>query len=234
MTHSAPEAKLALDKVTDYLREKRKEEPSFSDIVSLAEVMAESLQSFFKSMDTAIYRELSTISEYISLMRSEIGALQIDELSGERLPSAGKELAAIVQATEKATNTIMECAETVLAADVSDFAAYKDLVDDKMMAIFEACSFQDITGQRVSKVVDTIECIERRVDRFSSVMPNTIMNEKMDALLDADEQLKKQRQKDLILHGPALDGEGVDQFMVDSLLEAAFGDEEKPKKAKAK
>ena len=50
-----------------------------------------------------------------------------------RIPSAGQELGAIVKATEPATNTIMECAEALMAADASDPAAYKALVDEKMM-----------------------------------------------------------------------------------------------------
>ena len=33
-----------------------------------------------------------------------------------------------------------------MAADASDPAAYKAMVDEKMLVIFEACSFQDITG----------------------------------------------------------------------------------------
>ena len=51
-----------------------------------------------------------------------------------------------MRATEQASNTIMECAEALMGADASDPAAYKALVDEKMMVIFEACSFQDITG----------------------------------------------------------------------------------------
>ena len=75
-----------------------------------------------------------------------------------------------MQATETATNTIMECAEALMAADASDPAAYKALVDEKMMVIFEACSFQDITGQRIAKVVETLQHIEQRVARFADVM----------------------------------------------------------------
>ena len=57
-----------------------------------------------------------------------------------------------------------------MGADASDPAAYKALVDEKMMIIFEACSFQDITGQRIAKVVETLQHIEQRVARFADVM----------------------------------------------------------------
>ena len=35
------------------------------------------------------------------------------------------------------------------------------------MVVFEACSFQDITGQRIAKVVETLQHIEERVSRFA-------------------------------------------------------------------
>ena len=62
-------------------------------------------------MDAKVYRELREIAGYIETMRHEIGALQVNDLKESRIPSAGEELDAIVQATETATNTIMECAE---------------------------------------------------------------------------------------------------------------------------
>lgn len=224
MVHSSSEAAAVLDQMKNFLRERREQDPSFSDIVTLAEVMAESLQAFFKTMDTAIYRELATIAEFIAMMRSEIGGLQVSELSGDRIPAAGRELDAIVKATEGATNTIMGAAEAVLAADPSDPVAYKAFVDENMFAIFEACSFQDITGQRVSKVVETLCCIERRVARFSAAIPESLELPGGLDVMTAEEISKAKRKEDMLLNGPALDGQGIDQDMVDALLGAAFGD----------
>src|SRR3712207_8670026 len=103
-------------------------------------------------MDAAIYRELRDIATYITTMKEEIGALQANDMKSQRIPAAGRELDLIVQSTAEATNTIMECAEAIMAADASDASAYKAFVDEKMIVLFEACSFQDITGQRVRKV----------------------------------------------------------------------------------
>ena len=133
------------DRLVEFLKEKR-ETVTFNDIIALAEVSAQSLQGFFQAMDAKVYRELREIAGYIDSMRNEIGALQVNDLKNSRIPAAGEELGAIVQATEAATNTIMECAEAVMAADARDPAAYKTLVDEKMLVIFEACSFQDITA----------------------------------------------------------------------------------------
>ena len=133
------------DRLIDFLRQKR-DNVTFHDIITLAEVAAQSLQGFFQAMDARVYGELREIAGYIESMREKIGMLQVHDLKNSRIPSAGQELSAITKSTEQATNTIMECAEAVMAADGSDPAAYKAMVEAKMMIIFEACSFQDITG----------------------------------------------------------------------------------------
>jgi chemotaxis protein CheZ len=201
------------DRLVEFLRQKR-ENVTFHDIITLAEVTAQSLQSFFQAMDAKVYGELREIAGYIESMRREIGALGVNDLKNTRIPSAGEELGAIVKATENATNTIMECAEALMAADASDPVAYKALVDDKMMVIFEACSFQDITGQRIAKVVETLQHIESRVARFADVM----QAKDLDSILSETEKQRAERKEKLMLNGPQLEGKGHDQNAVDQLF----------------
>jgi chemotaxis protein CheZ len=201
------------DRLVEFLKQKR-DNVTFNDIISLAEVSAQSLQSFFRAMDAKVYGELREIAGYIETMRHEIGALQVNDLKNTRIPSAGEELGAIVQATEAATNTIMECAEALMSADAIDPAAYKALVDERMLTIFEACSFQDITGQRIAKVVETLQHIEERVSRFADVM-----NAKdIDGFLTEHERERAERKEKFLLHGPQLAGGGVDQAKVDEMF----------------
>ena len=201
------------DRLVEFLKQKR-DNVTFNDIISLAEVAAQSLQSFFQAMDAKVYRELREIAGYIESMRHEIGALQVNDLKNTRIPAAGEELDAIVQATEAATHTIMECAEAVMASDASDPAAYRALVEEKMLVIFEACSFQDITGQRIAKVVETLQHIEERVSRFADVM-----NAKdIDGFLTEQERERAERKQKYLLHGPQLAGGGVDQARVDEMF----------------
>jgi chemotaxis protein CheZ len=201
------------DRLVDFLKQKR-ENVTFHDIIALAEVSAQSLQSFFQAMDAKVYGELREIAGYIETMRHEIGALQVNDLKNTHIPSAGEELDAIVQATEAATNTIMECAEALMGVDASDPAAYKALVDEKMMVIFEACSFQDITGQRIAKVVETLQHIEERVSRFADVM----QAKDIDGFLTKSERERAERREKFLLHGPQLAGGGVDQAKVDEMF----------------
>jgi len=201
------------DRLVEFLQQKR-DNVTFHDIITLAEVAAQSLQSFFQAMDAKVYHELREIAGYIESMRREIGVLQVNDLKNTRIPAAGQELGAIVKATEQATNTIMECAEALMAADASDPAAYKALVDQKMMMVFEACSFQDITGQRIAKVVETLQHIETRVARFADVM----RAKDLDGFLDEYERNRAERKEKLLLHGPQLDGQGNQQTQIDALL----------------
>ena len=201
------------DRLIEFLRQRR-DNVTFHDIITLAEVAAQSLQGFFQAMDTRVYGELREIAGYIESMRQKIGMLQVHELKNSRIPSAGQELGAIVKSTEQATNTIMECAEALMAADASDPAAYKALVDEKMMIIFEACSFQDITGQRIAKVVETLEHIETRIARFAEVM----REKDLEGFLTERERKRNERKEKLMLNGPQLEGQGVAQTEVDQLF----------------
>ena len=197
-----------------FLRNKPPEETTLADVLELADISARSMQRFFADMDSAVYRELREIAGYIESLKREIGALKANEIKTARIPAAGQELSAVCRATEAATNTIMECAEAVMAADGRDPAAYKALVDEKMMLVFEACSFQDITGQRISKVVETLQLIDERVSRFAKA----IAARDAGGPLSETEQLREERRRRLILNGPQLGGPETSQSEVDAMF----------------
>lgn len=198
----------------DYAAAQEGSAPSFAEVMKLAGLAAESMQAFCDSMDATTYRELRDIASYIETMKSELGAFQVNDLKESRIPAAGQELDAIVKATEEATNTIMECAELMMGADTKDAKAYQALVNDNVMKIFEACSFQDITGQRVAKVVETLQMIEARVGRFAEA----VHAKDIQGFIDEREAARAKRKEKLMLNGPQLAGQGVDQKKIDDML----------------
>ncbi len=202
-----------LDSIISCLKNKRQQDVTFADALALAEITAQSLQVFFETMDTAVYRELREIAGYIETMKKEIGTLQANDIRESHIPAAGHELGAIVKATESATHTIMECAETMMAADASE-PAYKALVHEKMLVIFEACSFQDITGQRIAKVIETLQHIESRVSHFVSA----VSARDTSGFISEEERARAERKKRLLLHGPPPEGEAIGQAEVDALI----------------
>jgi chemotaxis protein CheZ len=83
-----------------------------------------------------------------------------------------------------------------------------------MMVIFEACSFQDITGQRIAKVVETLQHIEQRVARFAEVMKASDFT----GFITDEERARAERKEKNLLNGPQLAGEGIDQAFVDEMF----------------
>jgi chemotaxis protein CheZ len=188
-------------------------DPRLGEVLSLASQMSDAMQTFFGSIDRSLHEELSYVSNYIKQTRCEISNLRPNDLSADQIPGAGAELHAVVKHTAEATNAIMAAAEEVMSADTSDQQAYQEFVSNKMMEIFEACTFQDITGQRIKKVVDTLDHIEGRLERFANVM----------GVEDADivETVEDKRKRDNILNGPALNGPEVAQDTIDAMFDDA-------------
>ncbi|WP_370675322.1 protein phosphatase CheZ [Pleomorphomonas sp. PLEO] len=201
-------------KIIDFLQNSRKaEDVSLEDVMRLAEIMAESFQSLFKTMDLAIYSELGEMAREIANMKEELAQLHLSDMSSEHIPTAGRELDAIVEATEEATNTIMSAAEEIMGADTADVEAYQAIVSEKIIDIFQACSFQDITGQRISKVVSTLSALDKRITTLVEKL-------KFMRITDApvDETAAEKRAREQILHGPQFKGEGVSQDDVDAFF----------------
>lgn len=209
--------------LVDHLRETSDKRIEIADIASITEVLIATMEAYFRSIDTKIYTEFRDLSDYIDNARTEIASLVPTDIKSSRLPRAGLELDAIVKSTEEATNGIMEAAEAIMALPTDDMEAYKAAIEAECMRIFEQCSFQDITGQRISKVVETLQHIEGRIDALRDIW-GVDRNKVEDDTASEDGSH--------LLRGPALEGEGINQTEVDALLgeEAAAdaADEEAP------
>ena len=149
-----------------------------------------------------IVRELETVAEYIQHIKAEIGVLRANELCRERLPKANEELGNVVQVTATATNTIMSAAEEILETDEVAPELYRTRVESKLVEIFEACSFQDLTGQRITKVLEALRQVETRLGRFA----RAVNVGDADPAPDPEETLMQARRDVLLLNGPQADG----------------------------
>jgi chemotaxis protein CheZ len=75
--------------------------------------------------------------------------------------SSGVELEAVVQATEKAANQIMEAAEAInIWLRAGGDPAALPAVRRQVSSIFEACTFQDLTGQRIRRAIEHLQQVE--------------------------------------------------------------------------
>jgi chemotaxis protein CheZ len=114
--------------------------------------------------------EIAKIAQYIAEAKSEISSISLPKDkagNGKDISQAAMELTEVVRHTEEATNVIMDNAEAILklAGGLADKKASASL-SEHGLGILEACSFQDITGQRIKKVLTTLEQIELRVARL--------------------------------------------------------------------
>lgn len=203
------------DEILTLLKDARDKDIKLNDVMSMAEIMMNSMHAFFKSMDVAVYKEMRDIATYIEKAKGDISNLQANKLKGEHIPVAGRELDEVVAATERATHIIMENAETIMSTDATDHEAYQAAVNAGLMNIFEACSFQDITGQRITKVVGTLKHIEERVAKFASATGV----QDSEGVFSTEEMARLKRQKDLILHGPQAEGNGTAQDDIDAMFD---------------
>lgn len=183
-----------------------------ADIV--AQVMG-SMDGDITALDIRIYQELESLAGYIQTARSEIAAIRPDDIRLDHIPAATDELDAIVGATEEATGRILDAAEQIQTiAETLEEPARSQLFD-LSTGIFEASNFQDITGQRIGKVVRTLKHIETKIEALVGVLGEEVGRAQATAR-PAEEPAAEGDEK--LLNGPQLPQNAIDQDEIDRLL----------------
>ena len=121
--------------------------------------------------------ELDLIHDAIDRTKREIATLHGKSFDGGEMAKVNGELGAVVGGTEQATQQILEAAESIDQAasalgKVDSIDQQKRLADDiqeRVISIFEACNFQDLTGQRISKVMTTMKFIEQHINAMMEI-----------------------------------------------------------------
>jgi len=165
--------------------------------------------------------ELRAMARSIKETKSEIKAMRVGNTGDDSLVTASSELDAVVMATEEATDAILNASETIeaLAAKIQlntvnddDRQATED-IQEQTIKMLEACNFQDITGQHITKVVNTLKFIEERIDAMIDIWG-------ADDIEEVDASVTPDNEGDKGLHnGPALKGNGIDQNDIDKLFD---------------
>jgi chemotaxis protein CheZ len=164
--------------------------------------------------------EVRALSLAIQHTKAEIAALRPQNSEDDRLIAVTNELDAIVTATEGATNGILEAAEKIdtlagqlQAQAIDGFSSHvSEDIREAVVAIFESCNFQDITGQRITKVVKTLQYIEDRVNKMIEIWgPETFENMDAPAEVTPDDESH-------LLNGPQLENQGVSQADIDKMF----------------
>jgi chemotaxis protein CheZ len=202
----------------DEAREPMAHGPGKPDRDMITEVVTAVLTTMsgdLSATETSLLSEVEALGRTIASAKQEIAKLRVDDIRDRDIPFATDELDAIVEHTASATNAILESCELMeqVAATVTGDAA--TTLQDAVTKIYEACGFQDITGQRITKVVATLKIIEDKVAKIIRTfgVPSSPAEapEAEPAGSDAD-----------LMHGPQLPSNAMDQSDIDKLL-ASFG-----------
>ena len=153
------------------------------------------------------------IVDYIQKTKPEIVALGPGEIHDEHIPNVADQLDAVVKATEETTGAILDAAEELeqLTSEVTGAVAEK--ITNITTKIFEAFNFQDITGQRISKVLNSLKHIETKVKALALACGQELNRENAQSTRKG-----APKGEDALLEGPQLPGAGNSQKEIDTLL----------------
>lgn len=229
-----------------------KVEVTKEDLQALVAHVKGLLEGNVQGDDLELYGELGELAKYINETKKSLQSFDAAQITDEDLPEASDQLEAIVESTEEATDKILTATEDMLEKDAAIAkamgllkeakeessggaaekidAAIKELEEvsthnnQKLMGIMEACNFQDLTGQRIQKIISLVKGIESKLMKM--ILSFNI--KKQESTGGDEEKLKKEKAmlakiEESELKGPQKQGEGVDQSEVDDLLNDLFG-----------
>jgi chemotaxis protein CheZ len=168
--------------------------------------------------------ELDLIHDAISRTKREIAVLHGNSFNGEEMARVNGELGAVVGGTEQATQQILEAAESIDQAATAltrvnspdQQKLLSEEIQERVVSIFEACNFQDLTGQRISKVMNTMKFIENHITVMMDIWGG------VDAIKSHAPAIVDTREGDArLLNGPKVEGDAghASQDEIDALFD---------------
>jgi chemotaxis protein CheZ len=181
----------------------RKGSITIEDLRDILESINGMLSTETSAIESFLRDEIIGIASHIETMKNEIVALSADTATADKKNepnTATKELSAVLKATEEAAQDIMNTADEIQtlinSENISDI--FKKKITALTTHIYEACNFQDLTGQRITKVMQALDFIESRIGILMGMFAS-----------DGSVNLEKFRnaamqRKDVLLNGPQL------------------------------
>ncbi len=176
--------------------------------------------------------DLQEIESSINSTRKEMASLHVGAPSTVGMDQLSDELGAVVSQTAAAANTILTSAEAISkelmdvrkqVANSADITSNLDQMDLEVSKLFESCHFQDLTGQRIARVCDTLSFVERQISRLTNIWGGL---EALDHLLEIEATAKAQQESSIgdhaLANGPKMADEEighVNQLEIDALFD---------------
>src|SRR5579863_10359433 len=185
------------------------------DIAAVVEAVMQSLSGDVSLAEFRLYHEIENLADYIQSAKREIAAIRPDDIRSRDIPMATDELDAVVDATAEATGAILDAAESLERVAASLDERSGEEVRTIATGIYEACNFQDITGQRITKVVRTLKHIESKIDALLTAFGEL---KSVPTAPAAEETAPPPSDEHNLLHGPQLPDEAKRQDEIDAIF----------------
>ncbi len=182
------------------------------DITAIVRQVIGSLSGDVSASDLKFYAELEELATFIRHAKEEIAAIKPKDISVSHIPHATNELDAVVGATEEATNKIMDVCDTITNLSEACTPELKEKLIECTTRIYEACNFQDITGQRITKVVQTLKYIDGKIEALLKALGEEIHRGEGSVSPASTDDEKA------LLNGPQLPQHAIDQEAIDKLM----------------
>ncbi|WP_193173388.1 protein phosphatase CheZ [Nisaea nitritireducens] len=173
--------------------------------------------------------EIAQMVRSIGKAKTQIAAIKHPMSAEDQMQTASLQLDTIVQTTETATNEIMESVDAIegtlkqihgFTLDDPEVQQLIDQASNQLISIIEACSFQDLTGQRINQVVKTLRFIESRILAMIDIWGG--LEAFKDLPIPEDEAGVSEgisEEEEGLLNGPALGSQGLSQDDIDALFD---------------
>lgn len=191
------------------LRE-QKSDFGMEDVGILLEQFSSTLSPVTSNLSHDLQKEVAQLSAFIEQAKNEISAFGTSENGETVTGDAALHLDAIVKATEAAGHTIMDAVDAIQTVATAIGGEHQKNINDAITKIYEAFNFQDLTSQRVNKVVKILGELDIRISNMLQLFgaEPTIANIKREEVTD-DRHL---------LNGPQLPDKAPSQDAIDALF----------------
>ena len=193
--------------------------PVRRDVAEIVDGIRDAIRDGAFFVDPALLDELESESDFSSTADGRlVDPTGLSEISATHLPSARNELDAAVRETETAADAVMAAAECIGSIVESVDDALRDQVTAQLMNIYQACSFQDITGQRIANVGRSLNSIEFVAISALAVLGDEAARKEVDDHIAAQLNTARPSEEAGLLHGPQIEGSGNSQDEIDNIL----------------
>lgn len=191
---------------------------SAADMQNLIEQLITVLRARRREAEATLIAELQGILAYIQGVRTDLSQIG-PELKTHYIPTATDELEAISETTAEATNRIMDAAEAIDAMADGRTVANKEALSAAATQIYEACTFQDLTGQRVRKIATALHETEVKIDQLIATFTSRLGIAMADLPAVVPQPPREEDDGEVRACGPQLPGMAKTQAEIDALME---------------